>query len=104
MVLIGVWVLVLIGTIFKIFFTGKWDAISTVIYLAMGWMILLFANRLLNDVPHVVLFWLAFGGAFYTLGIIFYAWKRFAYHHAIWHIFVLLGSLGHYMAVIKSFI
>ena len=102
--LIGVWVLVLIGTIFKIFFTGKWDRISTAIYLGMGWMILLFANRLLTDVPHGVLVWLIFGGACYTFGIVFYAWKRFTYHHAIWHIFVLLGSLGHYMAVIKSFI
>jgi hemolysin III len=102
--LAGVWALVLIGTVFKIFFTGKWDGVSTAIYLGMGWTILLFANRLLSDVPHGVLVWLAFGGACYTFGIIFYAWKKYTYHHAIWHIFVLLGSLGHYMAVIKSFI
>jgi hemolysin III len=102
--LAGVWALVLIGTVFKIFFTGKWDGVSTAIYLGMGWMILLFANRLLSDVPHGVLVWLAFGGACYTFGIIFYAWKKYTYHHAMWHIFVLLGSLGHYMAVIKSFI
>lgn len=102
--LVGVWVLVAIGTVFKIFYTGRWDGISTAIYLGMGWMILLFANRLLTDVPHGVLVWLAFGGACYTFGIIFYAWKKYTYHHAIWHIFVLLGSLGHYMAVIKSFI
>jgi hemolysin III len=102
--LAGVWALVLIGTVFKIFFTGKWDGVSTAIYLGMGWTILLFANRLLSDVPHGVLVWLAFGGACYTFGIIFYAWKKYTYHHAMWHIFVLLGSLGHYMAVIKSFI
>lgn len=102
--LLVVWLLVLIGTVFKIFYTGRWDRISTIIYLAMGWMILLFINRLFNDVPSGVLAWIIFGGFFYTSGIIFYLWKRFTYHHAIWHVFVLLGSLGHYMAVIKSFI
>lgn len=101
--LIGVWILVLIGTVFKIFFTGKWDNISTAIYLLMGWMILLFGKRLLTEVPSDVFFWIAFGGAFYTFGIVFYVWKRFTYHHAIWHVFVLLGSFGHYMAVVKSF-
>ncbi len=101
-VLFFLWMLVLLGTVFKIFFTGKWDLISTAIYLAMGWTIIFFGRELLSSVPQPVLIWLFAGGAFYTLGIVFYIWKGFVYHHAIWHIFVLGGSFGHFMAVLKA--
>ena len=101
-VLFFLWLLVLLGTVFKIFFTGKWDMISTAIYLAMGWTIIFFGKELLSSVPPPVLIWLFVGGAFYTIGIVFYVWKRFVYHHAIWHLFVLGGSVGHFMAVLKA--
>jgi hemolysin III len=101
-VLFFLWLLVLLGTVFKIFFTGKWDMISTAIYLAMGWTIIFFGKELLSSVPSPVLIWLFVGGAFYTIGIVFYVWKGFVYHHAIWHLFVLGGSVGHFMAVLKA--
>ena len=101
-VLLLLWILVFIGTVFKVFFTGKWDLISTIIYLGMGWTIIFFGKELLTNVPQPVLIWLFVGGAFYTLGIFFYLWKKLTYHHAIWHLFVLAGSIGHYMAVFKA--
>jgi len=96
------WILVLVGTIFKIFFTGRWDLISTIIYVAMGWTIIIFGKDLFTNVPPPVLIWLFVGGAFYTMGILFYLWKKLTYHHAIWHVFVLAGSIGHYMSVFKA--
>ncbi len=101
-VLLLLWTLVVFGTVFKIFFTGKWDLFSTVIYVAMGWTIIFFGKDLFTSVPQPVLVWLFVGGAFYTMGITFYLWTKLTYHHAIWHMFVLAGSVGHYMAVFKA--
>lgn len=96
--LMVMWGIVLAGTITKIFFTGKFDLISTLAYIALGWMgVFIFKDII--AMPPAILFFIAAGGISYTLGTIFYAWKRYTYHHAVWHVFVLAGSALHYVAV-----
>lgn len=94
------WGLTLAGIFFKIFFTGRFDKVSTGIYLAMGWLLLAVAKPFFESLPGAVLIMLAIGGALYSLGVIFYRWEKLPYHHAIWHGFVLAGSISHYVAVL----
>lgn len=99
-VLTGLWCIVAIGSIFKIFYVNKWDKLSTSLYIAMGWAAVLIAEPFIYNMPLICIIWLAMGGLSYTLGTIFYFWKGFRYHHAIWHLFVLFGSFCHYIAVL----
>ena len=94
-----VWAFALIGTILKIFFTGKFEVISLLLYLAMGWLIVLDFQNLLDNTSTLGIQLLFLGGAFYTLGIIFYAWKRMPYNHFIWHLFVLGGAISHWFFI-----
>lgn len=94
-----VWTFALIGIILKIFFTGKFEAISLLLYLAMGWLILLDFQNLLDNTSTLGTQLLFLGGAFYTLGIIFYAWNRIPYNHFIWHLFVLGGAISHWLFI-----
>jgi hemolysin III len=96
------WSITFLGTVFKVFFTGKHDFLSTILYLAMGWMIVFMGKRMFTEVPHDVLIWIVVGGISYTLGIVFYLWKVVKYHHAIWHLFVLGGSIAHFIAVMQG--
>lgn len=96
------WGLTLLGVIFKIFFIKKFNILSTLIYVAMGWLIVAFPSGLLSVLPHETFVMIAAGGVSYTLGVIFYLWKKMTYHHAIWHIFVLGGSICHYVAVLLA--
>ena len=93
------WFLALAGTVFKIFFTGKYDLISTLIYLVMGWLFLVLADTFFLKFPQDCLLMVLIGGISYSIGVIFYRWEKLPYHHAIWHIFVLGGSICHYIAV-----
>ncbi|MCP4460455.1 MAG: hemolysin D [Cytophagales bacterium] len=93
------WSFVLIGTIFKVFFAGKFKLISTLIYLGMGWAAIFVLYDFMEMMPTSVLIWIGIGGAFYSLGTAFYLWKKLAYHHAIWHLFVLGGSVSHWYAI-----
>jgi len=94
-----VWSIAFIGTILKIFFTGKFEIISLLLYLVMGWLIILDINALSNTVDTYGMSMLITGGCFYTAGIIFYVWDRLYFNHVIWHIFVLLGSLSHFLFI-----
>ena len=96
------WGLALLGIAFKVFFTGKFDRVSTGVYLGMGWMLVFVGRRFLEALPGEVMWMLAAGGLSYTLGVVFYTWKRLPYHHAIWHLFVLAGSICHYVAVLLA--
>lgn len=96
------WGLTLLGIIFKVFFVEKFNKVSTFIYVAMGWLVVIFPGDLLGAMPHDAFVMLAAGGLSYTLGVIFYLWKGLTYHHAIWHLFVLGGSICHYVAVLFS--
>ncbi|HYW06385.1 MAG TPA: hemolysin III family protein, partial [Longimicrobium sp.] len=99
-----VWVLAVAGVIFKLFFTGRFPRLSTALYLGMGWMVLVAAAPMLENVPARTLLWLAAGGLAYTAGTIFYHARRIPYAHAIWHLFVLAGSICHYVAVAREVI
>jgi hemolysin III len=93
------WLLAILGVIFKIYYTGKYDKISTIAYVLMGWLIIFAIKPLVNNFPIEGLLWLLAGGIFYTVGAILYSIKNMKYNHAIFHIFVLLGSFSHFIAI-----
>ena len=84
-----VWGLALAGIVFQIFFVDRFRLAQTLIYLAMGWLVVIAVKPLLANVPRPGLLWLLAGGLCYTVGAIFYLWKKLPYHHAVWHLFVL---------------
>jgi hemolysin III len=94
-----VWGLALFGVIFKLFYVKRFMILSTLFYIAMGWMIIFAIRPLYELLPERGILWLVGGGLLYTLGTIFYMWRRVPYHHAIWHSFVLLGSICHFITV-----
>lgn len=94
-----IWALALAGVVFKLFYTGRFKRLSTLIYLAMGWLILIAAKPLFAALDKWTLGWLIAGGAAYTLGTVFYHRPSMRYSHAVWHMFVLGGSVCHYIAV-----
>ncbi len=103
LMLIVLWSLALAGTVFKFFFTGKFRLVSTLIYLGMGWMIFAAPASFKDSFTDESTFWVGLGGAFYSLGVIFYLVKRIPFHHAIWHLFVLGGALSHLIGVWRLF-
>jgi hemolysin III len=98
-VFIFVWIFAFVGIILKLFFTGKYDKISTAMYLLMGWQVVFFAKPLASNLSENGLYLLIFGGVFYTIGAILYSIKKLPYNHAIFHVFVLLGSLSHFFSI-----
>ena len=95
-----IWGLALAGVVFKAFFVGRWDLISTIVYIVMGWLAVIAWSPLQAALPTGGIALIVAGGLSYTIGTIFYAWHRLPYHHAIWHLFVLGGSILHYLAVL----
>jgi hemolysin III len=95
-----VWGLAALGVAFKSVFTGRFEILSTGVYLAMSWMVLIAALPLWRALHRGGLAWLLAGGFCYTLGVVFYSWHRLKFHHAVWHLFVLAGSLCHVVAVL----
>ena len=95
----SVWTIALLGTILKIFFTGKFEVFSTLLYLAMGWLIVFDFSALKESVDQTGLYLLMGGGAAYTIGIVFYALEKMKFNHVIWHVFVLTGSILHYLFI-----
>ncbi len=95
-----VWSLAIAGVAAKAVYGTRWPVISTILYLAMGWTVVIAVKPLLTHVPPGGIAWLVAGGLAYTGGVVFYAWTRLRYGHAIWHLFVLAGSVCHYIAVV----
>ena len=94
-----VWAIAGFGLILKLFFTGKFEIFSTLLYLVMGWLIVFDFSSLSSIIgPNGVALLFA-GGAFYTIGILFYAIERIPYNHVIWHLFVLAGAISHYLMI-----
>jgi hemolysin III len=93
------WGLALVGIVYKIFWIKRFIILSTLLYIAMGWMILVAIRPLLDSINTTSLVFLAIGGLAYTLGTIFYGWQKLKYNHAIWHLFVLAGSICHFFTV-----
>jgi hemolysin III len=94
-----VWAMALAGIAYKIFSRRKYPWFSTVYYLLMGWLAVFFLKPIAASLPSEGLMMLIAGGLSYTAGVIFYAWKRLPFNHAIWHLFVLAGSALHFMTV-----
>ncbi len=94
-----IWGLAILGITFKLIFGPRYDILSTIFYLLMGWVVIIAIKPLLSALPFAGLMWLLAGGLAYSLGVIFYAWEKLPYNHAIWHGFVLTGSLFHFFAV-----
>ncbi|MGB5170573.1 PAQR family membrane homeostasis protein TrhA [Eudoraea sp.] len=95
----AVWGIALIGAILKVFFTGKFEVLSLLMYLFMGWLIVFDLGNLIDNTTFPGQMLLALGGAFYTLGIIFYTIRRIPYNHLIWHFFVLGGAISHWLFI-----
>ena len=95
-----VWGLAAVGIILEIAFPRRWPALSLTLYIAMGWVVVVAVKPLLAALPTGGLVLLLLGGLSYTAGIGFYAWKRLPYGHAIWHLFVLAGTILHFFAVL----
>jgi len=94
-----VWGLAIGGTVFKSFFVKRFLHASTLLYVVMGWLMVFGWKPLLENVSSQGLILLAIGGILYTVGAVFYVWRGFTYHHAVWHVFVLAASVLHFFAV-----
>ena len=96
------WGLTVVGIFFKIFFTGRFEIISLIIYIAMGWILIAGGRRFFVALPTDVLIFVMTGGILYTVGIIFYVRDKYTWNHAIWHFFVLAAAVCHYVAVLLA--
>ncbi|WP_438973676.1 PAQR family membrane homeostasis protein TrhA [Polaribacter sp.] len=94
-----VWLFALVGVILKLFFTGRFDKVSTAMYLLMGWQVMFFIKPLMNSISSENFYYLVAGGVFYSIGAVLYSIKRIPYNHAIFHVFVLLGSFSHFLGI-----
>lgn len=99
MMFLLVWGMALSGIILKIFFTGRFDLLSTLMYVAMGWMVMFFFNDFAAALSTQAMWWLAAGGVIYTLGAVMYSIERIPMGHAVFHLCVVLGSLCHYICI-----
>ncbi len=100
--LVVLWSLTACGIIFKIFFTGKWNVISTIIYVGMGCILLVGGSTFFTTLPSDVMTMILIGGALYLIGVFFYLWDKYLYTHAVWHFFVLAAAVCHYVAILLA--
>jgi hemolysin III len=96
-----VWLLALIGVLFKVFARFRFPYVSTAMYIAMGWLAIFIIRPLAAHLPVGGLIWLVAGGLAYTGGTLFYHWERMRYSHLIWHLFVLAGTACHFVAILR---
>jgi hemolysin III len=96
------WSIVFLGAFFKIFYVDRFKFISVLLYLLMGWMIIFVIKPLWGVIPFSVFLWILAGGFSYTIGVYFYVKGNKNYYHTVWHLFVLLGTVFHYVAILKS--
>ena len=96
---VAVWVIAAIGIVLKLFFTGRFEIFSTLLYLVMGWLIVFDFENVSEFLGPQGVLWLFAGGLFYTVGIIFYAFQRIPFNHVIWHVFVVAGAFCHFMMI-----
>lgn len=95
-----IWGLALLGIGYQVLSAGRQGTLSVLSYILMGWLCVIALGELLANVPVGGLIWLAIGGVLYTTGVIFYSWQRLPYNHAIWHLFVLGGSIAHFFSML----
>jgi hemolysin III len=99
-----VWGIAAFGVVLKLFFTGKFEIFSTLLYLVMGWLIIFDFSNVSEALGPNGILWLYAGGLFYTTGIIFYALQKVKYFHVIWHLFVLGGAICHFFMIFNHVI
>jgi hemolysin III len=97
-----VWGIAALGVIFTLVFWGKLKPLHVVFYLAMGWMIVFFWSDIIPYMPEGLIYWVIAGGLTYSLGVIFYAMKKLPFYHAVWHLFVLGGSILFFIGFAKK--
>ncbi len=95
-----VWGFAAVGVLFKTFYTGRFEVLSTLAYVAMGWLVLIAIKPTIAAIEPMGLGLMVAGGLAYTGGVLFYALDRMPYNHAVWHLFVLAGSVCHFFAVL----
>ena len=95
----AIWTIALAGVVFKLFHTGRFPRLSTALYVAMGWLVVVAIKPMLASIDVWTLGWLLAGGVFYTAGMYLYHRESIPYAHAIWHLFVIAGSVCHFVAV-----
>jgi len=95
-----IWSLALLGVLFQVSLLRSWQGLSLGLYIGMGWVVVVAIKPMLDAVAPGGLILLLLGGLAYTSGVVFYLWKSLSYHHAIWHGFVLAGSILHFFAVL----
>ncbi|GMK46983.1 PAQR family membrane homeostasis protein TrhA [Paenibacillus glycanilyticus] len=95
-----VWGLAIGGVVFKCFFVKRFLFLSTLGYVIMGWMIVFAWGALVDHLAYGGLVFLVIGGVCYTVGSVFYVWRGFLYHHAVWHLFVIAGSICHFFSIL----
>jgi len=97
--LIGVWCVAIFGIVIKLGWPGRFDRLAVGLYLALGWSGMMLYHSVVGALPKPALWLVLVGGALYSLGVIFHAWRRLRFQNVIWHCFVLLGAACHYTAV-----
>jgi hemolysin III len=96
------WGLTIAGIFFKLWFTGKFEIVSVIIYVLMGWILVVGGRRFFTHLPSSVLIFICIGGGLYSIGVFFYVWDKRLYTHAVWHVFVLTAAICHYVAVLLA--
>ncbi len=94
-----VWGMAIIGIVLKFFFTGRYNKISTLAYVIMGWVVIIALKPLIENLSTPGLIWLAIGGLSYSIGAVFFLLNKIPYNHAIFHLFVLGGSIAHFITI-----
>ena len=94
-----VWGIAAFGVVLKLFFTGRFEIFSTLLYLVMGWLIVFDFSNVMDTLGPTGILWLYAGGLFYTVGILFYTIQKIPYNHVIWHFFVLGGAICHFFMI-----
>jgi hemolysin III len=100
--LVVLWGLTIAGTLFKVSYTGKFEVLSTIFYLAMGLIMVVGGRKFFDQLPGPVLVFIVIGGVLYSVGVFFYLWDKYTYTHAAWHGFVLAAAISHYVAVLLT--
>lgn len=95
------WLIIITGAVLKLFFTGKYDNVSLVVYIFLGWSAFFLSKSFNANMPFEVFKWVLIGGFSYSIGVFFYRWHEQKYAHAVWHLFVLGGTVAHYIAIWK---
>ncbi len=96
-----IWAIAIGGIVFKAFYVKEFVFLSTLGYIILGWMAVFFLNPMMHVLSLAAILYLFAGGLFYTVGTVFYIWRKLTYHHTVWHLFVLAGSICHFILIYK---